>query len=211
MFERFTDRSRRVVVLAQEQARLLNHNYIGTEHLLLALFEPETDAAGVDVGVAAGVLAGQNLRRDVLRALITPGATPTPPGHLPFTPRAKRVLEYALREALQLGHNYIGTEHLLLALVREAEAPPRPGEREGQVTRLLRECAVKPATIRRAVLEALSGGKTPIPPRPPAVTEEYSADAAAIADWLTELSRQGLTHTSPHAVISAIRRGDWRP
>ena len=115
MFERFTDRARRVVVLAQEEARLLNHNYIGTEHLLLGLiYEGE--------GVAARVLESLDVSLADARAeveeIIGHGGQ-SPSGHIPFTPRAKKVLEMALREALKLGHNYIGTEHILLGLIGE--------------------------------------------------------------------------------------------
>jgi ATP-dependent Clp protease ATP-binding subunit ClpC len=117
MFERFTDRARRVVVLAQEEARLLNHNYIGTEHLLLGLLREEQ-------GMAAHALESLGMSLDVVRAevleIIGIGEL-SPSGHIPFTPRAKKVLELSLREALQLGTDYIGTEHLLLGLIREGE------------------------------------------------------------------------------------------
>jgi ATP-dependent Clp protease ATP-binding subunit ClpA len=117
VFERFTDRARRVVVLAQEEARLLNHNYIGTEHLLLGL-------ASDGQGVAAKALEMLGIRLEALRAeveeIIGRGQS-APTGHIPFTPRAKKVLELSLREAKQLGHNYIGTEHILLGLIREGE------------------------------------------------------------------------------------------
>jgi len=117
MFERFTDRARRVVVLAQEEARLLNHNYIGTEHILLGLIS-EQDS------LAARVLEQLGVSLEAVRAKVESiigegGVAPT--GHIPFTPRAKKVLELSLREALQLGHNYIGTEHILLGLIREGE------------------------------------------------------------------------------------------
>jgi hypothetical protein len=117
MFERFTDRARRVVVLAQEEARLLNHDYIGTEHILLGLIQ-EGD------GVAARALQSLGISLDAVRArvedIIGRGDEQSP-SHIPFTPRAKKVLELSLREALQLGHNYIGTEHILLGLIREGE------------------------------------------------------------------------------------------
>jgi len=117
MFERFTERARRVVVLAQEEALLLNHNYIGTEHLLLGLIR-EGD------GVAAQALEALGISLDTVRGrveeIIGQGKD-APTGHIPFTPRAKKVMELSLREALQLGHNYIGTEHLLLGLVREGK------------------------------------------------------------------------------------------
>ena len=118
MFERFTDRARRVVVLAQEEARLLNHNYIGTEHILLGLIHEGE-------GVAAKALESLGISLEAVRSQVEEiigqgGASPS--GHIPFTPRAKKVLELSLREALQLGHNYIGTEHILLGLVRDRDA-----------------------------------------------------------------------------------------
>jgi Clp amino terminal domain, pathogenicity island component len=117
VFERFTDRARRVVVLAQEEARLLNHDYIGTEHILLGLIHEGE-------GVAARALESLDLSLEAVRAqveeVVGHGST-APSGHIPFTPRAKKVLELGLREALQLGHNYIGTEHILLGLIREGE------------------------------------------------------------------------------------------
>jgi hypothetical protein len=121
MFERFTDGARRVVVRAQEEARHLNHNYIGTEHLLLGLL---SDGASGDEGVAAAALDSFGISLEMVRhdveEIIGKGIA-TPSGRIPFTPRAKKVLELSLREALQLGHNYIGTEHILLGLVREGE------------------------------------------------------------------------------------------
>jgi hypothetical protein len=117
MFERFTDRARRVVVLAQEEARLLDHNYIGTEHILLGLVHEGE-------GVAAQALTQLGVSLEAVRAeveeVIGRGGE-QPGGHIPFTPRAKKVLELSLREALELGHNYIGTEHILLGLLREGE------------------------------------------------------------------------------------------
>src|SRR6187397_3357454 len=117
MFERFTDRARRVVVLAQEEARMLNHNYIGTEHILLGLIHEGE-------GVAAKALESLGISLEAVREkveeTIGPAGTAAS-GAPPFTPRAKKVLELSLREALQLGHNYIGTEHILLGLVREGE------------------------------------------------------------------------------------------
>jgi hypothetical protein len=117
MFERFTDRARRVVVLAQEEAGLLNHNYIGTEHILLGLIHERE-------GVAARALTELGISLETIRVevveIIGRGET-APTGHIPFTPRSKKVLELSLREALQLGHNYIGTEHILLGLIREGE------------------------------------------------------------------------------------------
>jgi ATP-dependent Clp protease ATP-binding subunit ClpA len=117
MFERFTDRARRVVVLAQEEARMLDHSYIGTEHVLLGLIHESE-------GVAAKSLEALGIRLDAVRQEVEQvigRGKKMPEGHIPFTPRAKKVLELSLREALQLNHNYIGTEHILLGLVREGE------------------------------------------------------------------------------------------
>jgi ATP-dependent Clp protease ATP-binding subunit ClpA len=117
MFERFTDRARRVVVLAQEEARMLNHNYIGTEHILVGLLRE-------DGGVAGGGLESLGISVDAVRQQVkemigTGGQAPS--GHVPFTPRAKKVLELSLRESLQLGHDYIGPEHIMLGLIREGD------------------------------------------------------------------------------------------
>src|SRR5512136_706879 len=136
MFERFTERARQVVVLAQEEARALKHNYIGTEHLLLGLLREEE-------GVAARVLDGLEVSVEEVRAAvvrIVGSGEESPQGQIPFTPRAKKVLELALREALSLGHNYIGTEHILLDLDAEPEkirnevmrALSGPGRRSSQ-------------------------------------------------------------------------------
>jgi ATP-dependent Clp protease ATP-binding subunit ClpA len=143
VFERFTDRARRAVVLAQEEARMLNHNYIGTEHILLGLIR-EGD------GVAARVLASLDIslaavRRQVEEVVGKGQAAQS--GHIPFTPRAKKVLELSLREALQLGHNYIGTEHILLGLIREGE---------GVAAQVLQKLGVSLQGARREVVQMLS-------------------------------------------------------
>jgi ATP-dependent Clp protease ATP-binding subunit ClpA len=144
MFERFTDRARRVVVLAQEEARLLNHNYVGTEHLLLGL-------AHEGQGVAAKALESLGISLEAVRAqveeIIGQGQQ-APSGHIPFTPRAKTVLELSLREANQLGHNYIGTEHLLLGLIREGE---------GVAAQVLVKLGGDLSRIRQQVIQLLSG------------------------------------------------------
>jgi ATP-dependent Clp protease ATP-binding subunit ClpC len=117
MFERFTDRARRVVVLAQEEARMLNHNYIGTEHILLGLIHEGG-------GVAAKALKSLGITLETVRQQVEEiigRGQQAPSGHIPFTPRAEKVLKLALREALQFGHSYIGTEHILLGLIREGE------------------------------------------------------------------------------------------
>ena len=144
MFERFTDRARRVVVLAQEEARMLNHNYIGTEHILLGLIHEGE-------GVAAKALEGMDISLEAVRAqveeIIGQGQQ-APSGHIPFTPRAKKVLELSLREALQLGHNYIGTEHILLGLIREGE---------GVAAQVLVKLGADLNRVRQQVIQLLSG------------------------------------------------------
>jgi ATP-dependent Clp protease ATP-binding subunit ClpC len=145
MFERFTDRARRVVVLAQEEARMLEHNYIGTEHLLLGLIHEGE-------GVAAKALRALDVDLDTLRreveALVGRGQQPMPGQHIPFTPQAKKVLELALRESVQLGHDYIGTEHLLLGLVREGEGP---------AAQVLQQRGIELNTVRQEVIRLLHG------------------------------------------------------
>ncbi|MBK6885744.1 MAG: ATP-dependent Clp protease ATP-binding subunit [Tetrasphaera sp.] len=144
MFERFTDRARRVVVLAQEEARMLNHNYIGTEHILLGLIH-EGD------GVASKALESLGIELDNVREqvqeIIGQGQQ-APSGHIPFTPRAKKVLELSLREALQLGHNYIGTEHILLGLIREGE---------GVAAQVLVKLGADLNKVRQQVIQLISG------------------------------------------------------
>ena len=144
MFERFTDRARRVVVLAQDEARGLKHNYIGTEHLLLGLISEGE-------GVAAKALETMDIKGEAVRAsvieIIGEGEKPVE-GHIPFTPRAKRVFELSLREALQLGHNYIGTEHLLLGLLKEGE---------GVAAQVLTKQGADLAKVRQTVIQMLSG------------------------------------------------------
>jgi ATP-dependent Clp protease ATP-binding subunit ClpC len=153
VFERFTDRARRVVVLAQEAARMLNHNYIGTEHILLGLIYEEE-------GVAAKALDSLGISPDAVRQqveeIIGQGQS-VPTGHIPFTPRAKKVLELSLREALELGHNYIGTEHILLGLLREGE---------GVAAQVLEKLGASLDRVREKVLDILGG-------------EEQSAEAAS--------------------------------
>ena len=144
MFEKFTDKARRVVVLAQEEAKMLNHNYIGTEHLLLGLIHEGE-------GVAAKSLEALGISLDAVREqvqeIIGTGQT-APSGHIPFTPRAKKVLELSLREALQLGHSYIGTEHLLLGLIREGE---------GVAAQVLTKLGADTNRVRQQVIQLLSG------------------------------------------------------
>ena len=144
MFERFTDRARRVVVLAQEEARMLNHNEIGTEHILLALIRE-------DGGVAAQALESLGITEEAARQqveeIIGPSQQDPPRGHIPFTPRAKKILQLSMREAVALGHAYIGTEHILLGLVREDD---------GVAIRVLNGLGVDPNRIRQRVIQQVS-------------------------------------------------------
>ena len=181
MFERFTDRARRVIVLAQDEARLLNHNYIGTEHILLGLIH-EAEGVGAKALESLGVtLEGV---RDQVREIIGEG-NQAPSGHIPFTPRAKKVLELSLREALQLGHNYIGTEHILLGLLREGE---------GTAVKVLSRLKVEPSDVRQEVIERLSGyqGKEPATAGGPA---EGQPSGSLVLDQfgrnLTQAARDG--------------------
>ena len=142
MFERFTDRARRVVVLAQDEARRLDHNYIGTEHLLLGLIREGE-------GVAAKALEALGISLDTVRQqveqIIGQGQQ-APSGHIPFTPRAKKVLELSLRESQQMGHNYIGTEHILLGLIRQGD---------GTAARVLAGLGADLSGVRAQVLQLL--------------------------------------------------------
>ena len=181
MFERFTDRARRVVVLAQEEARMLNHNYIGTEHILLGLIHEGE-------GVAAKGLEALNISLEGVRAqveeIIGQGQQ-APSGHIPFTPRAKKVLELSLREALQLGHNYIGTEHILLGLIREGE---------GVAAQVLVKLGADLNRVRQQVIQLLSGyqGKEAAPTNGPA---EGTPSTSLVLDQfgrnLTQAAREG--------------------
>jgi ATP-dependent Clp protease ATP-binding subunit ClpC len=145
VFERFTERAKQVVVLAQDEARALRHNYIGTEHILLGLLREEE-------GLAARVLESLDITVEEVRAqvarIIGPGDEPIVSGQIPFTPRAKKVLELSLREALSLKHNYIGTEHILLGLVRE---------NEGVAARILLDFGADAEKIRNEIMRVLSG------------------------------------------------------
>ena len=183
MFERFTDRARRVVVLAQEEARLLNHNYIGTEHILLGLIHEGE-------GVAARALESLNISLESVRSqvveIIGQGAQ-APSGHIPFTPRAKKVLELSLREALQLGHNYIGTEHILLGLIREGE---------GVAAQVLQKLGAELHNVRQTRIQLLSGeqGDEPAEPATPSGPLGEPASGSTVLDQfgrnLTQLARE---------------------
>ncbi|EJN83961.1 Clp protease N-terminal domain-containing protein, partial [Actinomyces naeslundii] len=182
MFERFTDRARRVVVLAQDEARALNHNYIGTEHLLLGLIHEGE-------GVAAKALESMDISLDAVRGqvieIIGEGQS-APTGHIPFTPRGKKVFELSMREALQLGHNYIGTEHLLLGLLREGE---------GVAAQVLTNLGGDLSSVRQTVMQMLSGyeGKETVNAGGP--SKEGTPSGSAILDQfgrnLTAAAREG--------------------
>ncbi|WP_343954392.1 ATP-dependent Clp protease ATP-binding subunit, partial [Nonomuraea longicatena] len=181
MFERFTDRARRVVVLAQEEARMLNHNYIGTEHILLGLIHEGE-------GVAAKALESLGISlegvRQQVEEIIGQGQS-APSGHIPFTPRAKKVLELSLREALQLGHNYIGTEHILLGLIREGE---------GVAAQVLVKLGADLNRVRQQVIQLLHGyqGKEPAAAGGP---QESAPSTSLVLDQfgrnLTQAAREG--------------------
>jgi ATP-dependent Clp protease ATP-binding subunit ClpC len=188
LFERFTDRARRVVVLAQEEARLLNHNYIGTEHILLGLIHEGE-------GVAAKALESLGISLEAVRSqveeIIGQGGS-SPSGHIPFTPRAKKVLELSLREALQLGHNYIGTEHILLGLIREGE---------GVAAQVLVKLGADLSRVRQQVIQLLSGYQGPGgstekagSPAGPGSSSEQQASGSLVLDQFgrnfTQLARE---------------------
>ena len=179
MFERFTDRARRVVVLAQEEARLLNHNYIGTEHILLGLIHEGE-------GVAARGLQSLGIRLDSVRSQVvdTIGqGHQSPSGHIPFTPRAKKVLELSLREALQLGHNYIGTEHILLGLIREGD---------GVAAQVLEKLGADLPKVRHTVIQLLSGGSGDEPA--PAGTAPSGRGSPVSGSTVLDQFGRNLTH-----------------
>jgi ATP-dependent Clp protease ATP-binding subunit ClpC len=179
MFERFTDRARRVVVLAQEEARMLNHNYIGTEHILLGLIHEGE-------GVAAKALESLGISLDAVRQqveeIIGQGQQ-APSGHIPFTPRAKKVLELSLREALQLGHNYIGTEHILLGLIREGE---------GVAAQVLVKLGADLNKVRQQVIQLLNGYQSK---EPAGAAAESAPSTSLVLDQfgrnLTQSAREG--------------------
>jgi ATP-dependent Clp protease ATP-binding subunit ClpA len=181
MFERFTDRARRVVVLAQEEARMLNHNYIGTEHILLGLIHEGE-------GVAAKALESLGISLDAVRQqveeIIGQGQQ-APSGHIPFTPRAKKVLELSLREALQLGHNYIGTEHILLGLIREGD---------GVAAQVLIRLGADLNRVRQQIIALLYRSKESRLDRRSAeegaLLPEVQARLDAVEDWLAAVEQR---------------------
>jgi ATP-dependent Clp protease ATP-binding subunit ClpC len=182
MFERFTDRARRVVVLAQEEARMLNHNYIGTEHILLGLIH-EGDGVAAKALQSLGVSL-EGVRQQV-EEIIGQGQQ-APSGHIPFTPRAKKVLELSLREALQLGHNYIGTEHILLGLIREGE---------GVAAQVLVKLGADLNRVRQQVIQLLSGYQGKEPAAAGAAAGEAAPSTSLVLDQfgrnLTQAAREG--------------------
>ncbi len=189
MFERFTDRARRVVVLAQEEARLLNHNYIGTEHILLGLLNEGE-------GIAAQALESLDIDlasvRDEVVKIIGQGQQ-SPSGHIPFTPRAKKVLELSLREALQLGHNYIGTEHILLGLIREGE---------GVAAQVLQQLGAELQKVRQTVIQLLSG---------PGGSEEQSPKGAGAGGRESSSSGSTILDQFGRNLTSAASEGKLDP
>jgi ATP-dependent Clp protease ATP-binding subunit ClpC len=182
MFERFTDRARRVVVLAQEEARMLNHNYIGTEHILLGLIHEGE-------GVAAKALESLGISLEAVRQqveeIIGQGQQ-APSGHIPFTPRAKKVLELSLREALQLGHNYIGTEHILLGLIREGD---------GVAAQVLVKLGADLNRVRQQVIQLLHGYQGKEPTSAASGSTESAPSTSLVLDQfgrnLTQGAREG--------------------
>ncbi|MGZ5409173.1 MAG: Clp protease N-terminal domain-containing protein, partial [Aeromicrobium sp.] len=181
MFERFTDRARRVVVLAQEEARMLSHNYIGTEHILLGLIHEGE-------GVAAKALESLDISLEAVRGqvedIIGQGQQ-APSGHIPFTPRAKKVLELSLREALQLGHNYIGTEHILLGLIREGE---------GVAAQVLVKLGADLNRVRQQVIQLVSGFQGKEAEAAGAPSENVPSTSAVLDQFgrnLTQAAREG--------------------
>jgi ATP-dependent Clp protease ATP-binding subunit ClpC len=195
MFERFTDRARRVVVLAQEEARRLNHNYIGTEHILLGLLR-EGD------GVAAKALESLGISLEAARAQvkeIVGQGLRGPTGHIPFTPRAKEVMELSLREALQLGHSSIDTEHLLLGLLREGE---------GVGAQVLTGLGADYARVREQVVGLLTGGGEQAGPRAQPVRLTVPEDLLAYDEQIAQVRRQKEAATEAGDVEGAAALGD---
>ena len=176
MFERFTEQARRVVVLAQDEARMLDHNYIGTEHILLGLIHEGH-------GLAARALESLGISLAVVRQqveeIIGRGQQQPPSGHIPFTPRAKKVLELSLREALQLGHTYIGTEHILLGLIREGD---------GVAAQVLVGVGVDLNRARQQVIQLVAGRAEP--QEEVAIAGDLRAQLASVAARLAVIERR---------------------
>ena len=191
MFERFTDRARRVVVLAQEEARMLNHNYIGTEHILLGLIHEGE-------GVAAKALESLGISLDVVREqvqeIIGQGQQ-APTGHIPFTPRAKKVLELSLREALQLGHSYIGTEHILLGLIREGE---------GVAAQVLVKLNADLNRVRQQVIQLLSGYTGPKETAGAGVGGQSSSEGTPAGSLVLDQFGRNLTQAAKEGKLDPV-------
>ncbi len=193
MFERFTDRARRVVVLAQEEARLLNHSYIGTEHILLGLIHEGE-------GVAAKALESLSISLEAVRNQVEEiigqgGSSPT--GHIPFTPRAKKVLELSLREALQLGHTYIGTEHILLGLIREGE---------GVAAQVLQQLGAELQKVRQTVIQLLSGpaGSEEQPPKSSGSASSSRGETAPGGSTILDQFGRNLTQAAREGQLDPV-------
>src|SRR5437870_5545942 len=203
LFERFTERARQVVVLAQDEARALKHNYIGTEHILLGLLREEE-------GLAARVLESLDITVEEVRAqvarIVGQGDEVTT-GQIPFTPRAKKVLELALREALSLGHNYVGTEHILLGLVRE---------NEGVAARILLDFDADARTVQNAVVGALGAEGQHEPPEqerasPPVAPEVVAEIGRLRAEKETAIDAQEFEKAAALRECERhLRRAAWK-
>src|SRR5580692_1040954 len=174
MFERFTDRARRVVVLAQDEARGLNHNWIGTEHLLLAVIR---EGHGVGAKALESMQISLDAARQQVESMIGRGQNPVGDGPIPFTPRAKKVLEQSLLESLQLGHDYIGTEHILLGLMREGD---------GVAAQVLVKLGADLNRVRQQVIQLLQGYQAPVAP---VVVDELRDRLASMAARLAVIER----------------------
>ena len=172
MFERFTERARRVILLAQNEARSLDHDYIASEHLLLALID---EGSGVGPKALEAMQVSTDTVREKVKAITGRGQAPPRTGHIPFTPRAKKVLELSLREALQLGHHYIGTEHILLGLLRDGE---------GVAGRVLVGLGADLDRTRQVVIQILTGQAEP------AVGENLRDRLASVAARLAVIERR---------------------
>jgi ATP-dependent Clp protease ATP-binding subunit ClpA len=177
MFQRFTDRARQVVVLAQEEARRLDHNYIGTEHILLGLI---SEGGGVAARALESLGIGLDAVRQQVEEIIGQGQQ-APSGHIPFTPRAKKVLELSLRESMQLGHTYIGTEHILLGLVREGD---------GVAAQVLVRLGADLNRVRQQVIQLLAGRAAAEPGPGVDVRPEMAEQRAGIGPDTSDLDEQ---------------------
>jgi ATP-dependent Clp protease ATP-binding subunit ClpC len=187
MFQRFTDRARRVVVLAQGEARGLNHNWIGTEHLLLGVI---SEGSGVGARALEAMRISPDVARQQVESIIGRGQEPVGDGPIPFTPRAKKVLEQSLLESLQLGHDYIGTEHILLGLMREGD---------GVAAQVLVKLGADLNRVRQQVIQLLQGYQAPVAP---VVVDELRDRLASMAARLAVIERR-LGDASASASASA--------